>query len=119
MRASAPRNEASRSSAHLLWDRVLRWKNEIVPGRPQRVFRFHVDAWDVDCPQYIPRLFTEQQVERGLRDRIADLEARLTVDVLPPGKNSPTGETVLLGRGCYLRRASVVPFCLTSTVPNR
>jgi uncharacterized protein len=49
-------------------------------GRPQRVFRFHVEAWDVNCPQHIPRLLSERQVEareRVLRDRIAELEAQL------------------------------------------
>jgi uncharacterized protein len=49
-------------------------------GRPQRVFRFHLEAWDVNCPQHIPRLLSERQVEvreRVLRDRIAELEARL------------------------------------------
>ena len=47
-------------------------------GKPQRVLRFHVDAWDVNCPQHIPRLYSEREVEareRMLRDRIAELEA--------------------------------------------
>ncbi len=50
------------------------------PADPQRVLRFHVEAWDVNCPQHIPRLFTEDEVaarEQKLRDRIAELEAEI------------------------------------------
>ena len=46
-------------------------------GRPERVFRFHVDAWDVNCPQHITPRFTEadvQDVVEPLRTRIAELE---------------------------------------------
>ena len=45
---------------------------------PQRVLRFTVEAWDVNCPQHIPRLFSEREAEereRALRQRIAELEA--------------------------------------------
>ncbi len=47
-------------------------------GRPERVIRFHVEAWDVNCPQHIKPRFTEEEVQSGvqaLRDRIAELEA--------------------------------------------
>ncbi len=47
---------------------------------PERVFVFDIEAWDRNCPQHIPRLFSERDVEareHALRDRIAQLEARL------------------------------------------
>ena len=47
-------------------------------GRPQRVFLFHLKAWDVNCPQHITRRFDEAQLEEAvaaLTARIAELEA--------------------------------------------
>ena len=47
-------------------------------GRPERVIRFHVEAWDPNCRQHItPRLdeVEVQQIVQPLRDRIAELEA--------------------------------------------
>jgi len=47
-------------------------------GRPERVIRFHVEAWDVNCPQHIKPRFTEEEIDstvKSLRDRIAVLEA--------------------------------------------
>ncbi|MDJ0973415.1 MAG: pyridoxamine 5'-phosphate oxidase family protein [Planctomycetota bacterium] len=44
---------------------------------PERVLVFELEAWDANCPQHIPRLFTEDEVaerERVLRARIAELE---------------------------------------------
>jgi predicted pyridoxine 5'-phosphate oxidase superfamily flavin-nucleotide-binding protein len=52
-------------------------------GKPQRVLRFTVKAWDRNCPQHIPRLFSEEEVEareRELRDRIAELTAELEAE---------------------------------------
>jgi predicted pyridoxine 5'-phosphate oxidase superfamily flavin-nucleotide-binding protein len=49
-------------------------------GKPQRVLRFSIEAWDRNCPQHIPRLFSEAEVdarERELRDRISALTAEL------------------------------------------
>ena len=49
-------------------------------GKPQRVLRFTLEAWDHNCPQHIPRLYSEEEVEareRELRDRIAALAAEL------------------------------------------
>ena len=49
-------------------------------GRPERALRFHVEAWDVNCPQHIPRMFSEQEVEareRALQDRIVELQAEV------------------------------------------
>ncbi len=46
-------------------------------GRPQRVLLFHVEAWDVNCPQHIRQRFTPEEMEpvvQKLQDRIADLE---------------------------------------------
>lgn len=45
-------------------------------GRPERVFVFHIEAWDANCPQHIPRLYTEEEVD-DLRARIRELESRL------------------------------------------
>jgi len=44
---------------------------------PTRVIRFHIDAWDVNCPQHITPRFTEDEIEeiiQPLKKRIADLE---------------------------------------------
>ena len=48
------------------------------PGRAQRVLVFHVEAWDVNCPQHITRRYTQAEVddrERELHQRIRELEA--------------------------------------------
>lgn len=45
-----------------------------------RVIRFHIDAWDVNCPQHITKRFTEEEIEervRPLKERITELEQRL------------------------------------------
>ncbi len=47
-------------------------------SEPERMFLFHVNAWDVNCPQHIKPRFTEEEVGesmKALRDRIAQLEA--------------------------------------------
>ncbi|MEC4672826.1 MAG: pyridoxamine 5'-phosphate oxidase family protein, partial [Nitrospirota bacterium] len=47
-------------------------------GRPERVIRFHVEAWDVNCPQHITPRYDEEdvaQVVQKLHHRIAELEA--------------------------------------------
>jgi predicted pyridoxine 5'-phosphate oxidase superfamily flavin-nucleotide-binding protein len=47
------------------------------PGKPERVLVFTVEAWDVNCPQHIPRLYSEDEVagrEGALRLRIEALE---------------------------------------------
>jgi len=47
-------------------------------GKPERVIRFHVTAWDVNCPQHIKPRLDETEVEgiiQNLRSRIAALEA--------------------------------------------
>ncbi len=47
-------------------------------SEPERMFLFHIDAWDVNCPQHIKPRFTEEEVGesmQALRHRIAKLEA--------------------------------------------
>jgi len=46
-------------------------------GRPERAFVFHVEAWDVNCPQHITPRFTQREIEPRLREleqRIKELE---------------------------------------------
>ena len=47
-------------------------------GKPERVIRFKVEAWDVNCPQHITPRFTTEEIQetiKPLRDRISFLEA--------------------------------------------
>ena len=47
-------------------------------GKPERVIRFHVEAWDVNCPQHIKPRYNEEEVSemvQKLNARIAELEA--------------------------------------------
>ncbi len=47
-------------------------------GKPERVIRFHVEAWDVNCPQHIKPRYNEEEVSEMLQKlnaRIAELEA--------------------------------------------
>ncbi|MBT3351061.1 MAG: pyridoxamine 5'-phosphate oxidase [Nitrospinaceae bacterium] len=47
-------------------------------AKPERVFLFHVTAWDINCPQHITPRFTEEDMSpeiEKLRARIAELEA--------------------------------------------
>jgi predicted pyridoxine 5'-phosphate oxidase superfamily flavin-nucleotide-binding protein len=49
-------------------------------GRPERAILFHVQAWDVNCPQHIARRYSEGEVARliqGLKDCIDELENEL------------------------------------------
>jgi len=49
-------------------------------ANPERVLVFDVEAWDRNCPQHIPRLFSEREVaerELALKSRVRELEARL------------------------------------------
>jgi predicted pyridoxine 5'-phosphate oxidase superfamily flavin-nucleotide-binding protein len=49
-------------------------------GRPERAIVFEIAAWDVNCPQHIPRLYSEDQVAAAigkLQARIAELESDL------------------------------------------
>ena len=47
-------------------------------GKPERVIRFHVEAWDANCRQHIPVKYSQKEVDaivRPLIDRIGKLEA--------------------------------------------
>ena len=47
-------------------------------GRPERIIRFHVEAWDANCRQHIPLKYSQEDLEsivQPLRDRLATLEA--------------------------------------------
>ncbi|MEM1277737.1 MAG: pyridoxamine 5'-phosphate oxidase family protein [Pseudomonadota bacterium] len=47
-------------------------------GRPERAFLIEVEAWDANCPQHIPQLYSEEvvrQVSAKLAARVAALEA--------------------------------------------
>lgn len=49
-------------------------------GRPERAILFDIDAWDLNCPQHIPRRIDIARVATLLADRdarIAELEAAL------------------------------------------
>ena len=56
-------------------------------ARPERAFVFHVEAWDVNCPQHITPRFTQEEIEPALRElearneslqqRVSELEATL------------------------------------------
>jgi predicted pyridoxine 5'-phosphate oxidase superfamily flavin-nucleotide-binding protein len=48
------------------------------PGHPERAIVFTVVAWDANCPQHIPRRYTEEEMAvtvQALHERIAALEA--------------------------------------------
>lgn len=50
-------------------------------GKPERVIRFHVEAWDVNCRQHIPVKYSQQEVDaivRPLIKRLEQLEAEHT-----------------------------------------
>jgi predicted pyridoxine 5'-phosphate oxidase superfamily flavin-nucleotide-binding protein len=47
-------------------------------GKPERVIRFHVEAWDANCRQHIPLKYSQEGVKsivQSLHDRLAKLEA--------------------------------------------
>ena len=59
-------------------------------GKPERVIRFHVEAWDVNCPEHIKPRFDEQDTAgliQNMKNRIAELEvenAELRTETLAP-----------------------------------
>jgi predicted pyridoxine 5'-phosphate oxidase superfamily flavin-nucleotide-binding protein len=68
------------------------------PGKPERVIRFHVQAWDINCRQHIPRKYSQEDLEslvQPLKDRVAILEAEnemLKRQVLFPGNPPITAD---------------------------
>jgi predicted pyridoxine 5'-phosphate oxidase superfamily flavin-nucleotide-binding protein len=50
-------------------------------AKPERALIFRITAWDINCPQHIPKRFEAEDVERALAEcaaRIAELEAKLS-----------------------------------------
>ena len=57
-------------------------------ARPERAFVFHVEAWDVNCPQHITPRFTQTEIEsvigelerrnEALQKRIEELESSVS-----------------------------------------
>ncbi len=61
-------------------DLLTRLSDPAYKARPERAILFHIEAWDVNCPQHITRRFTEAQVSEivaPLQGRIAGLEAEI------------------------------------------
>ncbi|MCW5783729.1 MAG: pyridoxamine 5'-phosphate oxidase family protein [Nitrospirales bacterium] len=51
-------------------------------GKPERIIRFHVEAWDVNCRQHIPVKYSQEEVERLLlpfKTRITALENEIEI----------------------------------------
>ncbi len=49
-------------------------------SEPERTLLFHVDAWEVNCPQHIKPRFTKEEIGESmhaLHTRIAELEAKV------------------------------------------
>ncbi len=49
-------------------------------GLPERVFLFHITAWDINCPQHIQPRFTAEEMApdiEALRARISELESEV------------------------------------------
>jgi hypothetical protein len=47
-------------------------------GKPERIIRFRVEAWDANCRQHIPKKYSQEEMEailQPIRDRLAALEA--------------------------------------------
>jgi len=42
--------------------------------RPQRVIRFRVEGWDMNCPQHIPLLFSAEEVEAAASAMLARIQ---------------------------------------------
>jgi len=54
--------------------------DEDYTGKVERAFVFHVEAWDVNCPQHITPRFSQSEIEpaiASLRDRNEELERRI------------------------------------------
>ncbi|MGB0911834.1 MAG: pyridoxamine 5'-phosphate oxidase family protein, partial [Nitrospirales bacterium] len=50
-------------------------------GTPERIIRFHVEAWDANCRQHIPVRYSQDDVDsivQSLRDRLTTLETENT-----------------------------------------
>jgi len=62
-------------------------RDEEYKGRVERAMLFHIDAWDINCPQHITPRFTQKEIEpiveqleernAALQKRVGALEAQL------------------------------------------
>ena len=71
---------------------LTRLSDPAYKARPERAILFHIEAWDVNCPQHITRRFTEAQVSEivaPLQGRIAGLEAEIAALRGAPGATAP------------------------------
>ena len=51
-------------------------------GKPERVIRFHVEAWDANCRQHIPGKYSQEEVDRlmlPLKARVTALETEIEI----------------------------------------
>lgn len=51
-------------------------------GKPERVIRFHMEAWDANCRQHIPVKYSQEDVERlmlPLKNRITSMENEIEI----------------------------------------
>ncbi|MGD9853059.1 MAG: pyridoxamine 5'-phosphate oxidase family protein [Nitrospirales bacterium] len=56
---------------------LARFTDSRYKGKPERVIRFYVQAWDVNCRQHIPRRYSQEDLEslvQPLRERVSVLE---------------------------------------------
>jgi predicted pyridoxine 5'-phosphate oxidase superfamily flavin-nucleotide-binding protein len=69
--------------AEIVEDQPELLESLLEPGykaRPERVFLFHIEAWDTNCPQHITPRFTAEDIAPALdalKARIAELEDQL------------------------------------------
>ncbi len=59
---------------------LVRLQDSSYPAKVERAIRFHLEAWDVNCPQHIHPRFSLEQIAptiKQLKDRINELEKEL------------------------------------------
>ena len=81
-------------------DLLSQLKPEGYKAQGERVFLFHVEAWDVNCPQHIEPRSTAEEVQARigrLTDRVAELEAEVVV--LRHTANTESKQTALSAKG--------------------
>jgi hypothetical protein len=69
-------------------------------SRPERVFVFHVEAWDSNCPQHIRPRFTKQEIApliEKLGRRITELEGEIAALVAMERRNAADDEQTHYG----------------------
>lgn len=63
-------------------DLLERLREPTYSGKVERAILFEIEAWDVNCPQHIPKRFSQQQVApivEKLQARIEELESQLSL----------------------------------------